>query len=274
VSGMVSESRWGLGLLLASNGPAVARSKYDVGDLAFIAPGQERHTKFQDSTRYFVAMIDPQELQAVLASQPGAYDEELQRHRRSLSVVSAAPAIAGANVAQMQPLLDALIEHGPAMSDDTVEFYKRNILELLTAPIRDAVNYQGAQPLSADLLVRQVDRYIIDAGTRPIHISELCERFNVHRRKLHRAFDEILGIPPITFLRRKRLGDVHAALQTDRHDVTVRQIAIEHGFLELGRFAAAYRRMFGELPSTTLRRARSSVVSSWWPMAVWLATLN
>jgi len=36
----------------------------------------------------------------------------------------------------------------------------------------------------------------------------------------------------------------------------VKEIAIEHGFVELGRFAGDYRRMFGELPSETLQRQR------------------
>jgi transcriptional regulator GlxA family with amidase domain len=96
-------------------------------------------------------------------------------------------------------------------------------------------------------LVREVDRFLVDAGNRPIHISELREKFKVHRRALHRAFSGAVGMPPITFLRRKRLGDVHAALP-------VKEIAVEHGFLELGRFAGAYRRLFGELPSRTLQR--------------------
>jgi transcriptional regulator GlxA family with amidase domain len=108
--------------------------------------------------------------------------------------------------------------------------------------------------MSAATLVREVDRYMIDAGSRPIHISELCETFNVGRRMLHRAFIEAVGIAPITFLRRKRLGDVHTALLMGGPDTTVKDVAIEHGFLELGRFAGAYRRLFGELPFRTLQR--------------------
>ena len=33
---------------------------------------------------------------------------------------------------------------------------------------------------------------------------------------------------------------------------SITQIAVSFGFFELGRFATYYRRMFGELPSTTL----------------------
>jgi transcriptional regulator GlxA family with amidase domain len=69
-----------------------------------------------------------------------------------------------------------------------------------------------------------------------------------------RPLQWLLGLPPISILRRKRLGDMHAALLMGGHATTVREIAIEHGFVELDRFAAAYRRLFGELPSRTLQR--------------------
>ena len=35
----------------------------------------------------------------------------------------------------------------------------------------------------------------------------------------------------------------------------VTDIAMDHGFVHLGRFAEQYRRFFGETPSQTLRRA-------------------
>ena len=61
-------------------------------------------------------------------------------------------------------------------------------------------------------LVQEVDRYLQAAGNRPVHVSELCGHFAVSRRTLHRAFHDVLGIAPITFLRRKRLNDVHTIL--------------------------------------------------------------
>jgi AraC family ethanolamine operon transcriptional activator len=108
-----------------------------------------------------------------------------------------------------------------------------------------------------DELVHRVDRYLIAAGTRPVHIAELCETLGVSRRTLHRAFVDVRGNPPITCLRRKRLDDVRGALLTADPGAKVSDIARAHGFFELGRFAASYRRTFGEKPSKTLQRTNA-----------------
>ncbi len=105
-------------------------------------------------------------------------------------------------------------------------------------------------------LVRRIDRYLIAAGSRPVFIAEICETFKVRRRSLHRAFNNVMRIPPITYLRCKRLDEVHAALLMADPGLKVADIARAHGFHELGRFAAFYRRTFGELPSQTLQRSR------------------
>ncbi|WLB66049.1 helix-turn-helix domain-containing protein [Bradyrhizobium japonicum] len=251
--GVLSDHRWCLGMLLAGQGPAVGHgSSVKAGDVVTAAPGEDRYVKLPDRTSYVAAMIEPKELEAFLEPHPGAF-EEAELHR--LSVLAADPATAEDNVQRLVPLLNTLAEEGPLMSDGTADFFKRNILELLTAPFRDASRYQGGRPMSSEELVCEVDRYLYAVGNRPVHISELCQHFSVHRRMLHRAFIDVLGMPPITFARRKRLGDVHWALLTGGRGTTVKGVALEHGFIELGRFADAYRRMFGELPRQTLKRS-------------------
>lgn len=52
----------------------------------------------------------------------------------------------------------------------------------------------------------------------------------------------------------RRLSDVYRVLRGARVDaVNVTQTALDHGFTHFGRFSVAYRQMFGERPSDTLR---------------------
>ena len=55
------------------------------------------------------------------------------------------------------------------------------------------------------------------------------------------------------WLRRMNLA-CRALTLADATTKTVTEIANNHGFGELGRFAVAYRKLFGESPSMTLRR--------------------
>ena len=116
--------------------------------------------------------------------------------------------------------------------------------------------YRRFTPRSSakDRLVREIESYLIEAGDRPVHIAGICKQFKIHRRTLHRAFVDVIGTPPIAYLRRKRLDDVRAALLAAGPGATVGGIASAHGFDAPRRFATAYRRQFGEKPSQTLRR--------------------
>jgi AraC family ethanolamine operon transcriptional activator len=57
----------------------------------------------------------------------------------------------------------------------------------------------------------------------------------------------------VTFLRHKRLCAIHSALiDSSPGDTTVAKVALQQGFVELGRFSHYYHALFGEYPSETL----------------------
>jgi AraC-like DNA-binding protein len=90
---------------------------------------------------------------------------------------------------------------------------------------------------------------------RPIYLAEICAAIGAAERTLRAACEEHLGMGPIRFLTLRRMHLVRAALFSgDAGETTVTKIATDHGFWELGRFAVAYRNMFGESPSATLRQ--------------------
>ncbi|MDH3510648.1 MAG: helix-turn-helix domain-containing protein [Gammaproteobacteria bacterium] len=93
--------------------------------------------------------------------------------------------------------------------------------------------------------------------SEPINLTmaELCRVAEVSERTLQYAFKDVFDISPQEFITRRRLHSVrHALLTCDRRSAFVGQIAMDHGFFELGHFAGKYRRLFGELPSETLSK--------------------
>jgi AraC-like DNA-binding protein len=91
---------------------------------------------------------------------------------------------------------------------------------------------------------------------QPLYMSEISRKVGVCGRTLRAACQEQLGVSPGQYVMLRRMRAVRRALQKADPDVTrVTEIATEHGFWELGRFAVKYRHVFGETPSATLRAA-------------------
>lgn len=89
-----------------------------------------------------------------------------------------------------------------------------------------------------------------------LHVPEICDRIGTSARTLNVCCNDALGMSPQRYLRIRQLNLVRRALVlADPAKATVTGVATEHGFWELGRFAAVYRTLFGERPSTTLQRA-------------------
>jgi AraC-like DNA-binding protein len=89
-------------------------------------------------------------------------------------------------------------------------------------------------------------------------VSELCANVNVSRRTLEVAFQTIVGKSPHQFLTQRRLCRAYVDLKRAKDEsIRVTDVAFAHGFTELGRFANRYQKIFGELPSETLRQYSS-----------------
>lgn len=105
-------------------------------------------------------------------------------------------------------------------------------------------------------IIRRADAFLsLHCGER-IALSLLCLGAGATERQLQRAFRAVYGISPNRYVKLRRLHLARAALRNPEPGTTVARIAVRSGFLDLGRFASAYRGLFGEAPSVTLRRER------------------
>ncbi|WP_205855763.1 helix-turn-helix transcriptional regulator, partial [Phytoactinopolyspora endophytica] len=86
-------------------------------------------------------------------------------------------------------------------------------------------------------------------------VRSLAKAANVGVRTLQKGFAHHLGVAPKEYLTRVRMQRIHDELTASEQDmVTVSQVSAKWGLNHSGRFAADYRRRYGELPSDTLAR--------------------
>ena len=88
-----------------------------------------------------------------------------------------------------------------------------------------------------------------------IPMAVLVQATNVSERSLRAGFRKYLGMSPTQYMRLRTLNRARQRLAASRADqASVAKVATDLGVWDLGRFAARYRQLFGELPSATLRR--------------------
>ncbi len=117
-------------------------------------------------------------------------------------------------------------------------------------------NDRGAERYASEPAVRRAEEFLAANLNLSIGLPDVAQAAGVPTRTLIRAFRKRHGLGPIAFLRQRRLEAAHRdLLAADRAETSVTAVAVQYGFAHLGRFAAEYRRTFGELPSATLRRS-------------------
>jgi AraC-like DNA-binding protein len=222
----------------------------DPGDVLVIPPGVDHDGRFHGASSYAALRLDLTDVAAVFGGESWMSDPANWRHRNRYR---ADPRIGAEAVTKLREIVARLAAPETRVSREAADFWRRAIIDVVTATVvRSQPPHTTESIPSAIRLTRNAEHYIEAAGPRPVHISEICAECGVSRRSLHRAFDEVLGIGPVTFLQRKRLCDIHSALRDcDPATTTIAEIALQHGFLNLGRFSGYYRALFDEYPSET-----------------------
>jgi AraC family transcriptional regulator, ethanolamine operon transcriptional activator len=155
-------------------------------------------------------------------------------------------------------VLDNTARHPEALAYSTaVRAFEDELLDRLarTVQLEGPSRTRPNGSLRRQGLDRALDFLRAADDAASISVPELCAAAGVSQRTLEYAFRETFGITPLGFLRQRRFHSArHELLATHPAVTTVGDIAHRAGFLELGRFATTYRRLFGEVPSQTLRR--------------------
>jgi AraC family ethanolamine operon transcriptional activator len=231
--------------------------RIEEGDIVAIPPGGELDGRFQGRVAYAVVtapwglVMQRAEAFEWLAD-PSFWTEP--------AVHSPPPEARAACKRVLQGCASLLRTLGGGVPSGAVAFLRNELLDgVLTALAEvkvEGVRRQGV--LNAARIVRGAEDFLEGGGARQVvQIEDICLALNISRRTLYRAFHELLDISPKAYLRLKNMSAARARLlDAGARPTTVTQVALDHGFWELGRFSGAYRAMFGEAPSETLRAAQ------------------
>ncbi|WP_255367697.1 helix-turn-helix domain-containing protein [Caulobacter sp. UNC279MFTsu5.1] len=235
--------------------------RVEEGDIVAIPPGGELDGRFQGRVAYAVVtapwglVMQRAEAFEWLAD-PCFWTEP--------AVYSPPPEARAACKRVLQGCSGMLRALGAGVPSGAVAFLRDELLDgVLTALA--AVRVEGGRRqgvLNAARIVRGAEDFLESGGARQVvQIEDLCLALNISRRTLYRAFRDLLDISPKAYLRLKNMSAARARLlEAGVRPTTVTQVALDQGFWELGRFSGAYRAMFGESPSETLRAAQGDAL--------------
>ena len=173
---------------------------------------------------------------SVVRPQPHLIAHLLKLHKAITDLVAIAPEVV------LHPAVGKVIEQELA----------RALIACLADPDTEEVQRPNRRRLS---VMARFEEMLRAQSDEPLYVTDVCAGIGVSERTLRQYCQDQLRMSPQQYLWLRRMHLAQRALaHAEPTAKTVTEIANDHGFAELGRFAVNYRKLFGELPSLTLRR--------------------
>jgi len=127
---------------------------------------------------------------------------------------------------------------------------------MIFATVRDRsqTSSEPSRHLNRRGIVRKAEEYIRAHLSDPPSILDLCEFTGAGRRALFYAFDELIGLSPLAYVKATRLQEARRRIMASDQQHCVQLVASNLNFSHLGQFSIDYAKLFGESPSQTRKR--------------------
>ncbi|HEX6020033.1 MAG TPA: helix-turn-helix domain-containing protein [Burkholderiaceae bacterium] len=202
-------------------------------------------------------VVDADELQSAVESMA---DMGLRLEPDTLLAMTSPEAALAPWRGMLLSAIEVAVERPECLRDGAARQRMRDDL-LLTLIDAMAGAYRDDGLLRIDSRKRVVDRaceLVLARPDEPPSLFEVCRRVGASPRKLGYCFQDTLGVSPGRYLKAMRLNAARRDLgRDDGPNVSVYEVAARWGFWHFGHFSADYKKLFAELPSETLRRARA-----------------
>ncbi|GGX81188.1 hypothetical protein GCM10010358_39390 [Streptomyces minutiscleroticus] len=224
------------------------------GDVFLYTPHDQSYAGVVHRSRYNLIMLDPDLLTRVAAGLPGRRPGPVRLTGDRPVSPAAARRLRDVNACLRDAIRTdrTMCEHQLLVST-AAQYMAANVLHTfpntaLTDPTIE--DRHDAHPAT----VRRAVAFIDAHAHTDVSVADIAEATHVSIRTLQYAFRRHLDTTPMSYLRRVRLAHAHADLLAadPSTGITVTAIATRWGFLQSGRFAAAYRTAYGRPPHQTL----------------------
>jgi len=220
-----------------------------------VRPGDEPFELLTpDAHSIFGVVVQQQALQQAAARQGSHIDWDRLHQAHWLNTPHTARA-------HSQRLLHAALAHvplglSPAQQARHAQVLQAELIDAVVHLLAQSTVDPGARQSFAkrQRVVAQVRDHVLAHPDQAVTVPDLCEQLHVSRRTLQYCFEDVLGLSPLQYLRAIRLNGARRHLrQAALHQQSVQDVAVNWGFWHFSQFASDYRKLFGEMPSATLK---------------------
>ena len=227
------------------------------GEIAFHVGGERFHQRTTGVSRWGLLAMAPRFASIYAAALTGR-----QFRLPSAGQIFCPPAADAARFLRLHERICHLAETRPASigHPEVARALEQKLIDvLMTCLCRSETRNEPIRIRRYAAILARLEHQMTVPANRLLPMRELCAIIGISQRTLEMCCTEFLAITPKRYFQLRRLNDVRAALlNADPDTARVNEIARSHNFTELGRFAASYQEVFGEMPSTTLRRVRNA----------------
>lgn len=224
------------------------------GDISSLPPGRDFTHRVSDPPHWGAVSLPPEDLAELGAAYAG---RDLTPPPGALPITP--PPTAMVKFLRLHSAAEHLAKYTPEIiaHPDAARGLEQAIVGSLVACISepDVQNDRVSHHRHAAIM-RQFYDTVEERGDEAAYVAEICMAMGVAHKTLRLCCQKYLGMGPKQFLVRRRMHLAYRALrQGDAAKTSVTDIASRFGFWEFGRFAVAYKSIFGKSPSVTLRHS-------------------
>lgn len=155
----------------------------------------------------------------------------------------------------------SILYRNPCPGPEECRLFRGRIVRLLYDYLSAHQDLQRQNPGTQERLLQ---RALLLVDSRPEHqfsLAELSREVYASKRAIQYAFNELIGLSPMRYIKLNRLNMIRKELLLQGPDARIGTLVGKYEFSNLGRLVREYTELFGERPRDTARQSDAGCLS-------------